>query len=159
MIWILKSIECNKSDLTYIVYTDCPIFPFNFSETIARNNKIHSYGRSFNGFAAWLLPHEAEQLSRMLIKKLSDYRKFLLIQITRRISWVAEYCNKLDNKYVTIINVVLIFSEHEGVVSVFKNTVQKLHTTRSWDFLRFSNKVQRNPQTESDIIVALMDTG
>ncbi|KAL6514332.1 hypothetical protein OROHE_019074 [Orobanche hederae] len=33
-------------------------------ETIARNSKIHSYGKSFNGFAARLLPHEAELLSQ-----------------------------------------------------------------------------------------------
>ncbi|XP_073151934.1 subtilisin-like protease SBT4.15 [Henckelia pumila] len=32
-------------------------------ETIAKNSKIHSYGRSFNGFVARLLPHEAELLS------------------------------------------------------------------------------------------------
>ncbi|XP_051113950.1 subtilisin-like protease SBT4.15 [Andrographis paniculata] len=33
-------------------------------EKIARDSKIHSYGRSFNGFAARLLPHEAELLSK-----------------------------------------------------------------------------------------------
>ncbi|KAI3814114.1 hypothetical protein L1987_18860 [Smallanthus sonchifolius] len=32
-------------------------------ETIARESKLHSYGRSFNGFVANLLPHEANQLS------------------------------------------------------------------------------------------------
>ncbi|GFQ04089.1 xylem serine proteinase 1 [Phtheirospermum japonicum] len=33
-------------------------------ETIARNSKIYSYGRSFNGFAARLLPREAQLLSQ-----------------------------------------------------------------------------------------------
>ncbi|KAL3646857.1 hypothetical protein CASFOL_009401 [Castilleja foliolosa] len=33
-------------------------------ETIARNSKIYSYGRSFNGFAARLLPREAQRLSQ-----------------------------------------------------------------------------------------------
>ncbi|XP_043711864.1 subtilisin-like protease SBT4.15 [Telopea speciosissima] len=31
-------------------------------EQIARESRIHSYGKSFNAFAAMLLPHEAEQL-------------------------------------------------------------------------------------------------
>ncbi|XP_015901941.3 subtilisin-like protease SBT4.15 [Ziziphus jujuba] len=31
-------------------------------EKIARESKIHSYGKSFNGFAARLLPHEAKKL-------------------------------------------------------------------------------------------------
>ncbi|KAF8397859.1 hypothetical protein HHK36_016784 [Tetracentron sinense] len=32
-------------------------------ENIARESRIHSYGRSFNGFVARLLPHEAKRLS------------------------------------------------------------------------------------------------
>ncbi|KAF8403248.1 hypothetical protein HHK36_011349 [Tetracentron sinense] len=32
------------------------------SEKIARESRIHSYGKSFSGFAARLLPHEAERL-------------------------------------------------------------------------------------------------
>ncbi|XP_035837246.1 subtilisin-like protease SBT4.15 [Helianthus annuus] len=34
-------------------------------ETLARESKLHSYGRSFNGFVANLLPHEAKQLSHL----------------------------------------------------------------------------------------------
>ncbi|KAL8509394.1 hypothetical protein ACS0TY_016561 [Phlomoides rotata] len=80
---------------------------------IARNSKIHSFGRSFNGFAARLLPHEAKLLA-----------------------------------------------QKEGVVSVFPNRVKKLLTTRSWDFVGLREKVtKRNNQTESDIIVAVFDTG
>ncbi|GLT89955.1 hypothetical protein SLE2022_079120 [Rubroshorea leprosula] len=82
-------------------------------EQIARESKIHSYGKSFNGFVANLLPHEAKKLS-----------------------------------------------EEDGVVSVFENTRRKLHTTRSWDFLRMPTSWKlRNPKVESNIIVALMDTG
>ncbi|PIN16828.1 Cucumisin [Handroanthus impetiginosus] len=81
-------------------------------EMIARSSKIYSYGRSFNGFAARLLPHEAKLLS-----------------------------------------------QKEGVVSVFPNKVQKLLTTRSWDFIGLPEKSKRNHQIESDIIVALLDTG
>lgn len=36
-----------------------------YSERIARESKIYSYRRSFNGFAARLLPHEATYLSSM----------------------------------------------------------------------------------------------
>ncbi|XP_027066385.2 subtilisin-like protease SBT4.15 [Coffea arabica] len=82
------------------------------NERIARESKIHSYGRSFNGFVARLLPHEAKSLS-----------------------------------------------QKKGVVSVFPNTVQKLRTTRSWDFIGMPETVERNHQVESETIVAVLDTG
>ncbi|XP_006430257.2 subtilisin-like protease SBT4.15 [Citrus clementina] len=82
-------------------------------EKLARESKIHSYGKSFNGFVARLLPHEAKRLS-----------------------------------------------EEESVVSVFENTRRKLHTTRTWDFLGMSEKLQkRNSKAQSNIIVGLLDTG
>ncbi len=46
----------------------------------------------------------------------------------------------------------------EGVVSVFPNEMKKLHTTRSWDFMGFSQQVKRT-NLESDIIVGMIDTG
>ncbi|KAF2318942.1 hypothetical protein GH714_011913 [Hevea brasiliensis] len=46
----------------------------------------------------------------------------------------------------------------EGVVSVFPNEKKKLHTTRSWDFMGFSQQVKRT-NLESDIIVGMIDTG
>ncbi|KAK7822420.1 subtilisin-like protease sbt4.15 [Quercus suber] len=60
-------------------------------ERTARESKIYTYRKSFNGFVARLLPHEVQSLS-------------------------AE----------------------KRVVSVFPNTVRKLHTTRTWDFLGMS---------------------
>ncbi|KAI9122062.1 hypothetical protein K1719_006751 [Acacia pycnantha] len=79
---------------------------------LARESKINSYGRSFNGFVARLLPHEAEKLK-----------------------------------------------EKEGVVSVFANTVRKLHTTRSWDFVGMPLQVERRRDKESNIVVGVLDTG
>ncbi|KZV27940.1 xylem serine protein 1-like [Dorcoceras hygrometricum] len=81
-------------------------------EIIAKNSKIHSYGRSFNGFVARLLPHEAELLSGK-----------------------------------------------EGIVSVFPSKKRKLLTTRSWDFIGMPVNVRRNLQSESNIIIGLLDTG
>ncbi|KAK8577028.1 hypothetical protein V6N13_122023 [Hibiscus sabdariffa] len=72
---------------------------------------LHSYHRSFNGFAAKLTEEEA--------KKLAD---------------------------------------KEGVVSVFESQKKELHTTRSWDFIGFSNQSRRTI-LENDIIVAMLDTG
>ncbi|KAJ4719932.1 cucumisin-like [Melia azedarach] len=46
-----------------------------------------------------------------------------------------------------------------GVVSVFPNRKRKLHTTRSWDFMGFSQQVQRAPTVESDTIIGVFDTG
>ncbi|KAH7853702.1 hypothetical protein Vadar_005684 [Vaccinium darrowii] len=45
------------------------------------------------------------------------------------------------------------------VVSVFPNGKMQLHTTRSWDFMGFSQKVKRSPTVESDIIIGMLDTG
>ncbi|PKI46615.1 hypothetical protein CRG98_032957 [Punica granatum] len=47
----------------------------------------------------------------------------------------------------------------EGVVSVFPNEKYKLHTTRSWDFLGFTQQVDRQNTVETDIIVGVLDTG
>ncbi|KAH6762718.1 subtilase 4.12 [Perilla frutescens var. hirtella] len=46
----------------------------------------------------------------------------------------------------------------EGVVSVFPSTKKQLHTTRSWDFMGFPVNAQTS-QTESDVIVGMLDTG
>lgn len=52
-----------------------------------------------------------------------------------------------------------VYAEENDVVSVFPNTRQKLHTTRSWDFIGLPLNVKRHPNIESHIIVGLMDTG
>ncbi|XP_057486100.1 cucumisin-like isoform X2 [Actinidia eriantha] len=46
----------------------------------------------------------------------------------------------------------------DGVVSVFPNERKQLHTTRSWDFIGFSQQVQRTT-IESDIVIGVFDTG
>ena len=51
-----------------------------------------------------------------------------------------------------------LYSGIEGVVSVFPNGKKQLHTTRSWDFMGFPQKVKRTT-TESDIIIGMLDTG
>ncbi|XP_065872051.1 cucumisin-like isoform X1 [Euphorbia lathyris] len=45
-----------------------------------------------------------------------------------------------------------------GVVSVFPNQKNKLHTTKSWDFMGFSEQVKRS-NVESDVIIGVIDTG
>ncbi|CAN6466424.1 unnamed protein product [Victoria cruziana] len=47
----------------------------------------------------------------------------------------------------------------KGVLTVFPNKYHKLDTTRSWDFIGFSEGVERNQQLESDVIVGVIDTG
>lgn len=57
-------------------------------------------------------------------------------------------------------NSSFVSAEEESVVSVFENTRRKLHTTRTWDFLGMSKKLQkRNSKAQSNIIVGLLDTG
>ncbi|KAK2637441.1 hypothetical protein Ddye_032233 [Dipteronia dyeriana] len=45
-----------------------------------------------------------------------------------------------------------------GVVSVFPNRKLRLQTTRSWDFMGFSQKIER-ATTESDVIIGAIDSG
>lgn len=47
----------------------------------------------------------------------------------------------------------------EDVISVFPNTIRKLRTTRSWDFIGMPLNVERKQQVESNIIVGVIDTG
>ncbi|XP_022746937.1 cucumisin-like [Durio zibethinus] len=46
----------------------------------------------------------------------------------------------------------------EGIVSVFPNEKRNLHTTKSWDFIGFSQQVER-AALESDVIIGVFDTG
>ncbi|KAK4343614.1 hypothetical protein RND71_036708 [Anisodus tanguticus] len=46
----------------------------------------------------------------------------------------------------------------DAVVSVFPNGRKELHTTRSWDFVGFSQQVTRT-SAESDLIIGMLDTG
>lgn len=45
-----------------------------------------------------------------------------------------------------------------NVVSVFPNKKRTLDTTRSWDFIGFSQQVKRST-LESDIVIGVLDTG
>ncbi|CAN8301375.1 unnamed protein product [Cochlearia groenlandica] len=47
----------------------------------------------------------------------------------------------------------------EEVVSVFESKIHELTTTRSWDFVGFSETVKRENVKESDVIVGVIDTG
>uniref|UniRef100_A0A7N0TG98 Uncharacterized protein n=1 Tax=Kalanchoe fedtschenkoi TaxID=63787 RepID=A0A7N0TG98_KALFE len=47
----------------------------------------------------------------------------------------------------------------EEVVSVFPDIVYQPLTTRSWDFIGFPENVTRNHAVESDVIIAIIDTG
>ncbi|WJZ88977.1 hypothetical protein VitviT2T_008228 [Vitis vinifera] len=50
-------------------------------------------------------------------------------------------------------------ADKKGVVSVFPSTTLRLQTTRSWDFLGFSETIKRQPVVESNIIVGVIDSG
>ncbi|KAI3955664.1 hypothetical protein MKW92_018492 [Papaver armeniacum] len=50
-------------------------------------------------------------------------------------------------------------SEMEGIVSVFPSERHRLQTTRSWNFVGFSETAKRVHTVESDIIVGVIDSG
>ncbi|KAL5799872.1 hypothetical protein ACOSQ4_032756 [Xanthoceras sorbifolium] len=47
----------------------------------------------------------------------------------------------------------------EGVVSVFPNEMKQIQTTRSWDFMGFSQNARRATTSESNIIIGMIDSG
>ncbi|TYH16189.1 hypothetical protein ES288_A05G098300v1 [Gossypium darwinii] len=47
----------------------------------------------------------------------------------------------------------------KGVVSIIPNRIYHPRTTRSWDFMGFSNTVRRNPTVESNVIIGVIDSG
>lgn len=47
----------------------------------------------------------------------------------------------------------------EGIVSVFPSKTLHLHTTRSWDFLGFTETMELGKTLKSDVIVGIIDTG
>nr|BAJ99628.1 predicted protein [Hordeum vulgare subsp. vulgare] len=53
-------------------------------------------------------------------------------------------------------------SEHEGVVSVFRDRALQLHTTRSWDFLDTQSGLRTDRlgrRASGDVIIGVIDTG
>ncbi|XP_047314241.1 cucumisin-like [Impatiens glandulifera] len=50
-------------------------------------------------------------------------------------------------------------SSIQGVVSVFPNKINQIQTTRSWDFMGFSQTVKRATTVESNTIIGVIDTG
>ena len=46
----------------------------------------------------------------------------------------------------------------DGVVSVLPNSMLELHTTRSWDFMGFTQSHVRD-SLGGDVIIGLLDTG
>lgn len=54
---------------------------------------------------------------------------------------------------------VFVCSAMDEVLLVFQNQYRKLHTTRSWDFIGLPLSAKRRLKLESDIVVALLDTG
>ncbi|KAH9604066.1 hypothetical protein KSS87_010407, partial [Heliosperma pusillum] len=52
-----------------------------------------------------------------------------------------------------------VLSDMEEVLWIYVNQYHKLHTTKSWDFVGFPQSARRSLKTESNVIVALFDTG
>ena len=119
-----------------------------FSDNIARQARIHSYTKSFNAFAANLLPDEVQKLKGAHFF-FSCFVFFFCLFFSLR---VVVLCNLYTYIYASS-------TENENVVSIFPSRIRKLHTTRSWDYLRMPLSVKRNLKIESNIIVGLLDTG
>lgn len=115
----------------------------SISSKFAPDALLHSYKKSFNGFVAKLTEEEAARMAGIVIRciSLSFYLNFNQSLCVFVLSYDIFTCLGLD-----------------GVVSVFQNKKNKLQTTKSWDFIGFSQNVKRT-SIESDIIVGVIDFG
>ncbi|KAK9123835.1 hypothetical protein Sjap_013437 [Stephania japonica] len=100
---------------------------------------LHSYKRSFNGFAAMLTEKEVEAIKAP--------KSHIRLHAGLEIDAFAQYFD---------VHTSHIFSS--DVVSVFPSQKKHLHTTRSWDFIGFPLKAHRST-VESDIIIGMLDSG
>ncbi|KAI9196095.1 hypothetical protein LWI28_020987 [Acer negundo] len=64
-----------------------------------------------------------------------------------------------DGKHNVRSPIVVHYSSTDEVVSIFPSRTLHLQTTRSWDFMGFNESVSRKRNTESNIIVGVIDSG
>ncbi|KAK4479768.1 hypothetical protein RD792_015303 [Penstemon davidsonii] len=81
---------------------------------------------------------------------ISLVRQSLVRSYTRSFNGFAAYLTPQEKEKL---------ADHEEVVSVFPSKTFQLQTTRSWDFMGFSEHVDRNPTVESDTIIGVIDSG
>ncbi|CAL9165487.1 unnamed protein product [Musa hybrid cultivar] len=90
-------------------------------------------------------------------------RESLIYSYTKSFSGLAARLTAKEKKKLAATEITLYycveFVAMEGVVSVFPGRTLRPRTTRSWDFLRFSRTVNRNPPLESDVVVGMIDNG
>jgi hypothetical protein len=84
--------------------------------------------------------------------------KRCLRYLVRRLQFLRRFIFKNGNRFHDKAVTLGPYSATEGVVSVFPNERKQPHTTRSWDFMGFSQHVRR-VNTESNIVVGMLDTG
>ncbi|KAI0498222.1 hypothetical protein KFK09_021463 [Dendrobium nobile] len=106
-----------------------------------RINLIQSYSHAFKGFSAKLTKQEANILSSIVTI-------FLFLNQTH---------NHSEQSHRNIYDV----SDNE-VVSVFRDRILQLHTTRSWDFLETESGLgseRAHRRATNDVIIGIIDTG
>ncbi|KAI3910446.1 hypothetical protein MKX01_034840 [Papaver californicum] len=74
-------------------------------------------------------------------------------------AWVYNYQRSFNGFAARLTeDEVEKMTDMEGVVSVFPSRTNQLHTTRSWDFMGFTQHVKR-AGIESNVVVGMLDTG
>ncbi|XP_057794888.1 CO(2)-response secreted protease-like [Salvia miltiorrhiza] len=97
-------------------------------------------------------PHHSQILTSLLTRK----RKSVIQTYSNGFSGFAARLTEQEAKSI---------AEREGVISVFPDPLLQLHTTRSWDFLKYQTdlKIDSAPTSSSspgdDTIVGILDTG
>ncbi|XP_047335814.1 cucumisin-like [Impatiens glandulifera] len=82
------------------------------------------------------------------------------LHINSSASVIHSY-KSIFNGFVALLTTdeVHLLSSMEEVVSVFPNRKNHMHTTKSWDFLKFPRTIKRQKEVESNIIVGVIDSG
>lgn len=124
-----------------------------------------SHGSEGTGRKAYIVYMGDASQPRRAVSAVNDHQDLLLQAIgDEKIATEAKIYSyrKSFNGFAAMLTAEEAdrLSKKEGVISVFKNTRRKLHTSRSWDFLGMPETLkQRNRKVESNTIVALLDTG
>lgn len=82
---------------------------------------------------------------------------------SERISLIHHYSHAFKGFSAMLTeNEASVLAGHDGIVSIFRDPILQLHTTRSWDFLEASSGMQnkhKHPPLSSDVIIGMIDTG
>uniref|UniRef100_A0A251S4Z8 Putative peptidase S8, subtilisin-related protein n=1 Tax=Helianthus annuus TaxID=4232 RepID=A0A251S4Z8_HELAN len=118
---------------------------------ILRVNAAGNTGPDFSSiqnYAPWILTVAASDIDRKFVDKL------LLKNDATLVVYIAYMGSLPKGEYSSLLH-------HSQIIKEVIHPSRKLllQTTRSWDFMGLSQRIERRPEVESDNIIGVIDTG